>query len=263
MQSNIKQYFDLPSSLQRPTSYADPSSSSTTSVSNSKGKKCAKTLLTEQVQQQGAGRRKRPRQQHCALGEGNTLEVDSRQTNESSSDNNQPKNVGQYKLYSEKRTNTWLKLYRWLVIKKVTESGDMRMFCNICIKTKQMCTFSHNGSKNFQHSTVERHQNSVQHRKAVKLLAMSTQAEKSFHVSKIKGEEYMLEKTARQKLHLRTTYWMSKEEIPSVKFTSLMKLQVSKIFILSIPKFMLTSILTELLPDEGRSHETSIYYKYL
>ena len=247
MQQNIQQYFGVSTSgvSAPPCTNGSVQPLSLPRVVSRKRGKCLTTRLSEQQQQQvtvKAACKERsdplPQLEHvsgdnCDDAISNISTDDSYQPSESPCIIKQPK---QSRKYNEKIANTWLKLYRWLLIKE-DKKGEIKMFCNKCIETKQHSTFSRKGSDNFQLSALVRHQDSIQHKKAIKQKALINQTEKSFEMGKNKEAAYLSEKYIKQKLQMRTVYWMGKEEIASTKCTSLMKLQVNKL-ISVLNKFM-------------------------
>ena len=114
---------------------------------------------------------------------------------------------------SDERTfkNSWLGGFPWLQY----EAG--KMTCKFCVTEGKDNPFT-SGCTNFRHSTLLRHAKSVQHKAALECQSLRSNLYKqSMNVINKKNEAMAAAMTC--------VYWIAKEQIPSIKFMSLLELQ--------------------------------------
>ncbi|XP_076463272.1 uncharacterized protein C17orf113-like [Babylonia areolata] len=119
------------------------------------------------------------------------------------------------RLEVHKRWNVlWKRDFPWLS----DSSADMgQLFCDLCIKAGESNAFT-KGCTDMQKSALVRHQKTKDHVRAESLVA-------SRKLMKQQVDRAATESVTKQTAMIRSAYWLAKEMVPNVKFSSLLELQ--------------------------------------
>ena len=104
----------------------------------------------------------------------------------------------------------WLKNYPWL------EYDGHKMTCKICVAEGKDNPFT-SGCTNFRHSTLVRHMQTNQHKASLEAVSLLSTMNKQT-MSVISKKNTAVTST------LRSVYWLSKEQLPTLKHRSLLNL---------------------------------------
>jgi hypothetical protein len=106
----------------------------------------------------------------------------------------------------------WLKCYPWL-----THNAETGMHCTFCTKHKMKNVYV-SGNKDYQNSSLLRHQISDMHQQALKLNKLSENLEKGVETLQNQSVDKLIPQ-------LRTVMFLCKENIALDKFLSIIELQ--------------------------------------